>query len=219
MFSQTPSALAALDPAAVHTPVLMVAGEACPVELADRWAPGRVLINGYGPTETTVYATISAPLKMARASSRSAGPVPGAALFVLDRRLRPVPAGVVGELYVAGRGVGLGYLRRAGLTASRFVACPFGPPGQRMYRTGDSVSWASDGQLRYHGRTDEQVRSAATASSSARSRPCSPACPASTPPPSSPATTDSWPTSPKHIPALPIPPHCGPPSSRNSRRT
>ena len=158
VLSQTPSAVAMLSPQGLESVALMAAGEACPAEVVDRWAPGRVMINGYGPTETTVYATISAPLTAGSGVVPVGAPVPGAALFVLDEWLRQVPHGVVGELYVAGRGVGVGYVRRAGLTAARFVACPFGGPGARMYRTGDLVRWGADGQLHYLGRADEQVQ-------------------------------------------------------------
>ncbi|WP_131816270.1 non-ribosomal peptide synthetase, partial [Mycolicibacterium porcinum] len=159
VLSQTPSAVGMLSPEGLESlAALMVAAEPCPPQVVDRWAPGRVMINGYGPTETTVYATISAPLQAGTGAVPIGAPVPGAGLFVLDQWLREVPPGVVGELYVAGRGVGVGYVRRPGLTGSRFVACPFGMPGARMYRTGDRVSWGADGQLRYAGRADEQVK-------------------------------------------------------------
>ncbi|ORB58619.1 non-ribosomal peptide synthetase [Mycobacteroides saopaulense] len=160
VLTQTPSAVAMLSPEGLESTALAVVGEACPAAVVDRWAPGRLMINAYGPTETTMCVAISAPLK---AGSPDAvvpigSPVPGAALFVLDTWMQPVPAGVVGELYVAGDGVACGYIGRPDLTASRFVACPFGEPGTRMYRTGDLVLWGDDGQLQYLGRADEQVK-------------------------------------------------------------
>ncbi|WNG94487.1 non-ribosomal peptide synthetase [Mycobacterium sp. ITM-2016-00318] len=158
VLTQTPSAVRVLSPSGLESVALVVAGEACPVEVVDRWAPGRLMVNAYGPTEATICAAMSAPLVAGSGAAPIGAPVAGAGLFVLDGWLRPVPPGVVGELYIAGSGVGVGYWRRSGLTASRFVACPFGKPGERMYRTGDLVSWDADGQLHFVGRADEQVK-------------------------------------------------------------
>ncbi|MFD6198493.1 amino acid adenylation domain-containing protein [Mycobacteriaceae bacterium NPDC060252] len=155
---QTPSAIGMLDGGGLDSMAVVVAGESCPTDVVDRWAPDRLMLNAYGPTEATIYAAISAPLVPETAVTPIGSPVRGGVTFILDDWLRPVPPGTVGELYLAGRGVGVGYVHRAGLTASRFVACPFGGRGARMYRTGDLVRYDENGQLQFLGRTDEQVK-------------------------------------------------------------
>ncbi|WP_431934514.1 amino acid adenylation domain-containing protein, partial [Nonomuraea jabiensis] len=152
-----PSALAALPPEADLPGVtLIVAGEACPPALTERWSAGRTMINAYGPTEATVYAATSD--RLAGTATPIGRPVVGARLYVLDDGLRPVPPGVTGELYIAGAGLARGYLADPALTATRFVPAPFGSAGTRMYRTGDLARWGRDGQLDYLGRVDDQVK-------------------------------------------------------------
>ncbi|WP_232852257.1 non-ribosomal peptide synthetase [Nocardia acididurans] len=157
----TPSALATMDPAAVTSVrMLAVAGEAIGPELVQRWAQGRMLMNLYGPTEFTIWATVSEPLR-ADAPVTIGRPLRGGATLVLDDRLRPVPMGVAGELYLAGPALARGYHNRGALTAGRFTANPYGTPGDRMYRTGDLVRWTGSlaaPRLEYLGRTDFQVK-------------------------------------------------------------
>ncbi|NKR94815.1 amino acid adenylation domain-containing protein [Rhodococcus hoagii] len=155
----TPAALASVDPTGLDTFLdVVVGGEACPPDLVSRWAdPRRRFFNGYGPTETTIMTAISDPLVPGQPITIG-GPTRGMSLAVLDDRLRPTPAGVAGELYVWGPGVARGYHERPALTAERFVACPFGEPGTRMYRTGDVVRWNASQQIEYVGRSDFQVK-------------------------------------------------------------
>jgi non-ribosomal peptide synthase protein (TIGR01720 family) len=122
--------------------------------------PGLVVVDGYGPTETTTFATSYCMFGVESVPDvvPIGRPLDNMQVYVLDRHMRPVPAGVPGELFIAGGGLARGYLNRPGLTAQRFVANQFGMPGSRMYRTGDLVRWTPDGELEFIGRSDEQVK-------------------------------------------------------------
>ncbi|MDX3570881.1 non-ribosomal peptide synthetase [Streptomyces sp. ID05-47C] len=120
------------------------------------------LVNMYGITETTVHVThrvlTDADFGLGGDLSPIGGPIPGLVTYLLDDRLRPVPPGRVGAIYVAGDQVSLGYLGRPGLTAGRFVANPFAGDGSRMYHTGDLARRTLDGELEFAGRADDQVQ-------------------------------------------------------------
>ncbi|MFD8057786.1 amino acid adenylation domain-containing protein [Streptomyces cyaneofuscatus] len=151
-----------LDEGRHHPAHLVVGGEAVPPALWERLTTADAVhpVNLYGPTETTVDAYYWLP---GPSADRPEGrPVRGSRVYVLDSSLRPVPAGVTGELYVAGPCLALGYLGRPDLTSERFVADPFGAlhgtPGGRMYRTGDLVRRREDHTLEFLGRSDDQVK-------------------------------------------------------------
>ncbi|MFI7136094.1 amino acid adenylation domain-containing protein [Nonomuraea sp. NPDC050153] len=137
---------------------VVCSGEALPAHVVRRFSEvldGVGLENYYGPTEASIDVTA---WRCVPGESVPIGrPVANTRVFVLDEFLRPVPPGVVGELYLAGIQLARGYAGRAGLSAGRFVACPFGA-GERMYRTGDRVSWSAGGELMFAGRADDQVK-------------------------------------------------------------
>ncbi|MDI5941093.1 amino acid adenylation domain-containing protein, partial [Micromonospora sp. DH15] len=163
----TPSHLAALAADAepgdlLPARALILGGEASDLErIAPLAAAGTARVfNHYGPTEATVgvatyEVTADGPATGPVPTGR---PLPHARVYLLDERMRPVPVGVPGELYLGGERLARGYLNRPGLTAERFVPDPYGPPGARLYRTGDLGRWRADGQLMFLGRRDHQVK-------------------------------------------------------------
>ncbi|EFG64492.1 linear gramicidin synthetase LgrC [Streptomyces sp. SPB074] len=162
-FMILPPALLAAMPEDVELPptaTLLAGTERVSPELVGRYARGRMMFNAYGPTEATTNSTLGLcdPDTPAGHIVPIGVPDPGTRAYVLDAALRPVPAGVVGELYLGGAGLARGYLGRPALTAERFVADPFGTPGERLYRTGDLVRWKADGRLEFHGRADSQTK-------------------------------------------------------------
>ena len=175
VLNQTPSAFYQMMQADLETPDLgqslalryvIFGGEALELRRLDNWylrhsddAP--LLVNMYGITETTVhvsYLAINQATVVSAVGSPIGRGIADLRVYVLDGGLEPVPAGVVGELYVAGSGLARGYVGRAGLTGERFVADPFGAAGSRMYRSGDLARWRADGVLDFVGRADAQVK-------------------------------------------------------------
>ncbi|WP_175408648.1 non-ribosomal peptide synthetase [Streptomyces sp. TRM64462] len=158
-----PSLVSALPPGCTlpEGSTVLVGTETVPPDLFERFGTTAHLICAYGLTEATVNSTL---WRSRDHGGRPSGrvpigrPDPNTRCYVLDEHLRPVPPGVAGELYVSGRGLARGYLGKPGLTSERFVADPYGPPGSRMYRTGDRARWRADGDLDFLGRVDTQVK-------------------------------------------------------------
>jgi len=143
---------------------LMLGGEALSGALCRRLRaalPDTELINMYGPTEACIDATaypVPDPIDESLAVTPIGRPLANYRAYVLDTRLRPQPIGVAGELFLGGAGLARGYVGQPDLTAERFVADPYGPPGARLYRTGDRALWRADGILLFLGRGDEQLK-------------------------------------------------------------
>ncbi|MFE9561566.1 amino acid adenylation domain-containing protein [Streptomyces sp. NPDC006487] len=136
----------------------LAGGEALPLPLArELRARTARLFNVYGPTETTIWSTCS-ELPSAPEHVRIGAPIANTQVYIVDEQLRPTPLGIPGELLIGGDGVAHGYLGRPELTAERFVQSPFGPPGARLYRTGDRAVRTPDGELEFLGRIDDQVK-------------------------------------------------------------
>ncbi|MEC1795758.1 amino acid adenylation domain-containing protein [Bacillus mojavensis] len=152
-------ALVTNEPEKLRELRVLVGGEALPSGLLQALqALDCPVTNLYGPTETTIWSAAAFLEKGVQGVPPIGKPIWNTQVYVLDNSLQPVPPGIVGELYIAGTGLARGYLGRPDLTAERFVADPYGPPGTRMYRTGDQARWRADGSLDYIGRADHQIK-------------------------------------------------------------
>ncbi|MCI3985527.1 amino acid adenylation domain-containing protein [Bacillus vallismortis] len=152
-------ALVANKPETLRGLRVLVGGEALPSGLLQALHELQCPVtNLYGPTETTIWSAAAFLEKGVKGVPPIGKPIWNTQVYVLDHGLQPVPPGVVGELYIAGTGLARGYFRRPDLTAERFIADPYGPPGTRMYRTGDQARWRADGSLDYIGRADHQIK-------------------------------------------------------------
>ena len=155
-----PSLLAVLSPQEwPELKTVISAGEPCPAELAARWSRGRRFFNAYGPTETSIVVIVYEHDRLRAGDPPIGRPLNNVQIYLLDQHLNPVPLGATGELHIGGVGVGRGYLRRPGLTAEKFIPDPFGTrPGARLYKTGDRACYLPDGNIRFLGRRDEQLK-------------------------------------------------------------
>ena len=152
----TPSIVSTLSSARCRARTVVVAGERCPQALADEWAAEHRFLNSCGPTEITIINTL---VEHVPGRALSIGtPVPGTTVYVLDDERRPVPDGEIGEMWVGGAGVTLGYIGDPELTAQRYLPDPFSADGGRMFRTRDVGRWTSRGELEHLSRTDDQVK-------------------------------------------------------------
>lgn len=136
--------------------VLITGGERPDPEAVRRWSPGRRLVNVYGVTEAAVATT--AGVLVPDEPAAIGRPIDNSQVYVLDSGLDPLPMGASGQLFLAGAGLARGYQGRPDITAERFLPCPYGPPGSRMYATGDLVRWRYDGELEHQGRIDDQIK-------------------------------------------------------------
>jgi non-ribosomal peptide synthetase-like protein len=154
-----PTLLALLPRDIASLRLIVLGGEACPPSIANRWCrPGRKVFNSYGPTETTVVATVAEVRPGVQVTIGR--PIANYTCYVAGEHLDLLPPGVEGELLIGGPGVAKGYLRRDRLTREKFIANPFldDPPDPVLYRSGDAVEIATNGEIVFHGRIDDQVK-------------------------------------------------------------